>query len=84
MTTKPNAPAEADRDRDADQDPGSYIGRMPERATESIPGGMSPKDERVAAHSTQAAPTTRDRAPDGHRQGPSVSDDSAREAGQDR
>ena len=84
MTTKPNAPAEADRDRDADQDPGSYIGRMPERATESIPGGVSPKDERVAAHSTQAAPTIRDRAPDGHRQGRPVTDDNVREAGQDR
>ena len=43
-----------DRDRDADTDPGSYIGRMPERATETIPGGLSRKDERVAAHSTQS------------------------------
>lgn len=84
MTTKRNASVEADRDRDADQDPGSYIGRMPERATESIPGGVSPKDERVAAHSTQVAPTAGDRAPGGHRQGAPVTDDTAREAGQDR
>jgi hypothetical protein len=84
MTTKPTMPADADRDRDADPDPGSYIGRMPERAAESIPGGVSPKDERVAAHSTQAAPTSGDRVPAGHRQGGPVTDDTVREAGQDR
>jgi hypothetical protein len=73
-----------ERDRDADTDPGSYIGRMPERSTETIPGGTSRKDERVAAHSTQPEPTAGDRVPDGHRQGPSVTDDTVREAGQDR
>jgi hypothetical protein len=83
MTTRTNADTEADRDRDADQDPGSYIGRKPERATESIPGGVSDEDERVAAHSTQSAPTAGDAVPEGHRQGPSVTDDTVREAGQD-
>ena len=73
-----------ERDRDADQDPGSYIGRMPERATESIPGGVSRRDERVAAHSTQPGPTGGDRRPEGHRQGSPVTDDTVREAGQDR
>lgn len=73
-----------ERDRDADEDPGAYIGRMPERATETIPGGISRKDERVAAHSTQSGPTAGDATPDGHREGTSVTDDTIREAGQDR
>ena len=73
-----------DRDRDADEDPGAYIGRMPERAEETIPGGISDKDERVAAHSTQSAPTSGGVAPGGHRDGPSVTADTRREAGQDR
>lgn len=91
MTTRPNAGSEAtdrdralDRDRDADLDPGAYIGREPERATETIPGGISPKDERVAAHSTQSSPTAGDARPDGHREGAPVTDDTIREAGQDR
>jgi hypothetical protein len=73
-----------DSDRDGDPDPGSYIGRMPERATETIPGGISKADERVAAHSTQSAPTAGDPIPDGHRDGPPATDDTVREAGQDR
>ena len=76
--------AELDRDRDADEDPGAYIGRMPERVTETIPGGTSDEDERVAAHSTQSAPTAGDPVPSGHREGPAVTDDTIREAGQDR
>jgi len=34
-------------------DPGAYVGREPERQAESIPGGVRPEDERIAAHSTQ-------------------------------
>jgi hypothetical protein len=34
-------------------DPGAYVGREPERQAESIPGGVGPDDERIAAHSTQ-------------------------------
>lgn len=76
--------AAMDRDRDADTDPGSYIGRMPERASESIPGGISRDDERVAAHSTQSSPTAGDRRVGGHREGSPVTSDTIREAGQDR
>jgi hypothetical protein len=36
-----------------DLDAGAYIGREPERATESIPGGVQPGDERVAAYGSQ-------------------------------
>lgn len=91
MTTRQDSGSETterdrafDRDRDADQDPGAYIGREPERATETIPGGISRKDERVAAHSTQSSPTAGDPIPDGHREGASVTDDTIREAGQER
>ena len=76
--------AELDRDRDGDEDPGAYIGRMPEREAETIPGGISHKDERVAAHSTQSAPTPGDVVPSGHREGLPVTDDTIREAGQNR
>jgi hypothetical protein len=34
-------------------EPGAYIGREPERQAETIPGGVRPDDERIAAHSTQ-------------------------------
>ena len=34
-------------------DPGAYVGHEPERQAETIPGGVRPEDERVAAHSTQ-------------------------------
>lgn len=82
MSDQRNAGSALDRDRDADEDPGAYIGRMPERATETIPGGTSDEDERVAAHSTQSAPTAGAAVPSGHRDGPSVTDDTIREAGQ--
>jgi hypothetical protein len=85
MTDQRNEGSAAlDRDRDADEDPGAYIGRMPERATETIPGGISNEDERVAAHSTQSAPTSGDAVPAGHRERAVVTDDTRREAGQDR
>ena len=34
-------------------DPGAYVGHEPERQAETIPGGVHPDDERIAAHSTQ-------------------------------
>lgn len=34
-------------------DPGAYIGNEPEREEESIPGGVSAKDERVAAYDSR-------------------------------
>jgi hypothetical protein len=60
------------------QDPGAYIGRLPERATETIPDGVSPKDERVSGVATQPAPVRgqaleadRGAPPEGHRE-PSI------------
>ena len=73
-----------DRDADPDLDPGAYIGRMPEREDESIPGGIGRRDERIAAHSTRSGPPAASQPPTGHREGPAASDDDIREAGQDR
>ena len=76
--------AKDDREPDTDLDPGAYVGRLPERQAETIPGGVSDADERVAAHSTQPGPAGGDRQPHGHREGPPATDDTIREAGQDR
>jgi hypothetical protein len=65
-------------------DPGSYIGRLPERATETIPGGVGPKDERVSAVDSQPGADPAPPEPSGHREGPSADDAARREAGQDR
>jgi hypothetical protein len=67
-------------------DPGSFIGRKPERVEETIPGGLGSKDERAAAVATQSGPTSPESSsePSGHRDGPSATDDTLREAGQDR
>ncbi len=81
----------ADARREPRRDPGAYIGRMPERATQTIPGGLGPKDERVAAVGTQPAPVRGDppaveegAPPDGHREAVNATDDVIREAGQNR
>ena len=80
MTDDPQRPA---RDRSPDStddpeghpaDPGAYIGNRPERQAETIPGGVRPDDERIAAHSTQTEPVRDDSAEDPDR----------REAGQSR
>jgi hypothetical protein len=68
-------------------DAGAYVGRKPEREAETIPGGIRPDDERIAAHSTQpggvrdetVAGTAR-----GHREGRAADDDLLRESGEDR
>jgi hypothetical protein len=65
-------------------DPGAYVGRLPERQAETIPGGLSRRDERIAANSTQPGPVPDDASPTGHRDGPDADDDSVREAGQRR
>ena len=70
-------------EREAD-DPGAYIGHEPERSTETIPGGVGPKDERVSAVASQPdGGEGRELPPSGHRQRDRVSDDDVREAGQD-
>ena len=39
---------------------GAYVGNRPERQAETIPGGISDADERIAAHSTQTDPVADD------------------------
>ena len=70
------------------RDAGAYIGRLPERATETIPGGVGPKDERVSAVATQPAPVrgpapaaAEGEPPEGHRAATIDRDDTRREAG---
>jgi hypothetical protein len=49
MTREPR-PDERDR---GELDPAAYIGREPEREAESIPFGVSDRDERVAAYGSE-------------------------------
>lgn len=70
------------------EDPGAYIGHEPERGAETIPGGVGPADERVAAVATQGTgvgrPDVRGQPaeePRGHRAGDRASDDDVRRAG---
>ena len=65
-------------------DPGAFVGRLPERSTESIPGGR--EDRPVSAVATQPSPTSPDEAPHpaGHREGQPADDNTMKDAGQDR
>ena len=79
------------RPSEAKNAPGAYIGRLPERAAETIPGGIGPKDERVAAVATQPGPVRGEApaaelgtVPEGHREPTTDRDVTRREAGQDR
>jgi hypothetical protein len=77
---------------DEPEDPGAYIGRLPEREAETIPGGIGPKDQRVSAVGTQPgtvrgpepAEADGDLTPEGHREATIDRDDSRREAGERR
>jgi hypothetical protein len=42
-------------DADHPLDGGAYIGNRPELAEETIPGGVQPNDERVAAHDSRSS-----------------------------
>jgi hypothetical protein len=65
-------------------DPGAFVGQRPERQAETIPGGIGPDDERIAAHSTQVGDGAGERNdPSGHRE-VDAGDAERREAGQDR
>jgi hypothetical protein len=76
-----DADARPDDPLETDIDPGGFVGNRPERQAETIPGGVRPDDERIAANSSQATGTPEQPEPSGHRDGPEVD---RREAGQDR
>lgn len=40
---------------DRELDPGAYIGQEPELASETIPGGVRPEDDRVASNASRRA-----------------------------
>ena len=72
-------------------DAGAYIGRKPEFAWETIPGGVRDDDERVAATQSESSGegaaehrTTGvgEETPHGHREGDRASDDDVRRAGE--
>jgi hypothetical protein len=75
--------AKADRVKKADA--GTYIGRLPEHAADTIPGGLTRKDGRVSAFDTQTgAKSPEPETPEGHREGDQTTDDTIREAGENR
>jgi hypothetical protein len=70
-------------------DPGAYIGHEPERATETLPEGLGPEDERVSAVASRSTGVggldKRDQdpaPPSGHREGAPATDDEVRRAGE--
>jgi hypothetical protein len=67
----------SEREPEQPLDPGAYIGHEPELASERIPGGVQPEDERVAFNSSQ-------RAVDGEADEAAVDPPERREAGQNR
>lgn len=80
---RPDRPHEIESD-----DPGAFIGRLPERAAETIPGGIGPRDERVSAVASRVsggeARAADDDTPSGHREGDQATDADIREAGENR
>jgi hypothetical protein len=84
MTTDDRRDPVDDPTRTEGLDPGAFVGQRPERQAETIPGGIGPDDERIAAHSTQVGDGAGERDdPSGHRE-VDAGDAERREAGQDR
>jgi len=79
-----STPPHDDPTRTEGLDPGAFVGRRPERQAESIPGGVRPDDERIAAHSTQVGDTPGARDVPGGQREAAAGDDVRREAGQNR
>ena len=69
-----------DNGRQAELDAGAYIGRKPELASETIPDGVLPDDERVSAGDSQAGTAGEPDSPSGHAEGTEPADKTAREA----
>jgi hypothetical protein len=64
-----------DGDRQPDLDAGAYIGRQPELASETIPGGVLADDERVSAGDSQAGTAGEPDAPSGRGEGAEAADE---------
>jgi hypothetical protein len=50
-------------------EPGAYVGNRPERQAETIPGGVRPGDERIAANSSEPSGSVPSDEPDRHEAG---------------
>jgi len=50
------------------EDAGAYVGRLPERQAETIPGGVRNDDERIAAGSSSVGPIREDGDPPDRRE----------------
>jgi hypothetical protein len=79
----------ADPTRTEGLDPGAFVGSEPERQATTIPGGVSPRDERISAVASRVGdPPDPDpeesEPPAGHREAIPASDEVVREAGQNR
>ncbi len=77
--------------RPAKRDPGAYIGRLPEREAETIPGGIGRRDERISSVATQPAPVRgpvpadeQGTPPEGHREPTMDRNEIVKEAGEHR
>jgi hypothetical protein len=51
-------------------EPGAYVGGRPERQAETIPGGVRPGDERIAANASESSGSAPPREPDRRGAGP--------------
>ena len=78
-------------DKQRPEEPGSFIGNVPEASQDTIPGGVQRADERIAGTATQSSGegaadhrVPQRGEPGGHRQGERASDDQVREAGENR
>ena len=70
---RPNDRTSSEEDR---LDPGAYIGQEPELAAETLPEGIRPGDERVAANqSAPGVPGEPDETAPGSREGGAPPDD---------
>ncbi len=76
MDTERTADQPDEARTDEGRDGGAYIGNRPELASETIPGGVRPGDERVAGHDSESSGVgkekervqgRRDEWPAGHR-----------------
>jgi hypothetical protein len=77
------------REGERPDDAGGYIGREPELAADTIPGGVQAKDERIGGTATQSSGVgaqdhrlERPDEPHGHREA-ATTDDDVRRAGED-
>jgi hypothetical protein len=90
MATKRSADGNAPGDSEQGIDAGAFIGKEPELAQETIPGGVQRGDERISGVATQSTGPGKGSAnpddgwtdwPEGHREGRAADDDMVKRKG---